>query len=134
MMITKLSYPLKIYIEQHIEEIEQNRIYNSIVSCPWNILKEYIEVLKMIDAPIDFEWTTIKLFQFVSSMFPEGHCAKTDYIDNTQVHHFEFPMQDVNYTKLQKMLIDACPNCLLIHVEHKFPYRTTTIKVKVFNS
>jgi hypothetical protein len=133
-MITKLSYPLKIYIEQHIGEIEQNRIYNSIVSCPWNILNEYIEVLKMIDIPIDFEWTTIKLFQFVSSMFPEGYCEETDYIDNAQVHHFKLPLQDVNYTKLQKMLTDACPNCLLIHVEHMYASRVTTIEVKVFNN
>ena len=133
-MITKLSPELKSHIEEYIEEIEQNRVFHSIIKCPVNILYEYLEVLNQIDIkPIAELNSYIDVALCVASKTAGVcRCSKIEFLHDGSNFEFEIHPQNLDWGLFQKALTRACPQ-YYVHSNIKYEYGLpmTTIQVSI---
>ena len=111
-MITQLSPELKSHIEEYIEEIEQNRINQSIIKCPINILDDYVHVLKQIDIePREELKTYINIACCIGSKIEYGNCYHVEVRSLEDVtYEFETDTTSLlDWDNLQKEIIHVCP-------------------------
>lgn len=131
-MITKLSPELKFHIEEYIEEIDQNRVFHSIIKCPVNILYEYLEVLKQIDIKPMAELNPYidVAICIASKTVGVCRCSKIEFLHDGSNFEFEIPPQNLDWGLFQKALIRACPQ-YYVHSNIKYEYDQpmTTIQV-----
>lgn len=133
-MITKLSPELKSHIEEYIDEIEQNRITQSIIRCPVNILYEYIEVLKQIDVkPSAMLNPYIDVAICVASKtVGVCRCSKIDFLHDRFNFEFDIPPQNLDWELLQKALMKACPQYYVrSNIKYEYGLSMTTIQVEL---
>ena len=111
-MITKLRPELKSHIEEYIEEIEQNRVYHSIINCPLDILNDYISVLKLIDVtPMMALKTYIDIATFIDSNITGRACCTNVILHSLEdvTYEFSIPVQPLNWLKIQEGLSRCAP-------------------------
>lgn len=112
-MITELSPELKSHIEEYIEEIEQNRLNESILKCPLTILDDYVHVLKQIDMEPRVELKTyIDIATYIAATI-EGpaHCSLI-HAEGSDCIMYEFevnPQSFIDWETIQQGLIKLCP-------------------------
>lgn len=136
-MITKLSPELKQHIEEYIEEIEKDNVYNSIIKCPINILNDYIQVLNQIDVqPSVMLKSYIDVACCIGSKIEYGNCY---HIDDLSLDCFTYEFETdttslLNWDELQKELIQACPyhyvQASISHEFFGFPRRTIKVDLQ----
>ena len=111
-MITKLSPELKQHIEEYIEEIEKDNVYNSIIKCPINILDDYIQVLNQIDVqPSVMLKSYIDVACCIGSKIEHGNCYHID-AHSLDCFTYEFETDTtslLSWDDLQKELMCVCP-------------------------
>ena len=111
-MITQLSPELKSHIEEYIEEIEKDNVYNSIIKCPINILDEYIQVLNQIDVqPSVMLKSYIDVACCIGSKIEYGNCYHID-VHSLDCFTYEFEIDTtslLDWDDLQKELMHVCP-------------------------
>lgn len=134
-MITELSPELKYHIEEYIEEIEQNRINESIIKCPLTILDDYVQVLKQIDIVPHTELKTyIDIATYIAATI-EGpaHCSNI-HAKGLECITYEFevnPQSFIDWETIQQDLIKLCPyHYVQTAMSHEFfglPRRTIKV-------
>ena len=133
-MITELSPELKQHIEEYIEEIEQDRINQSIIKCPLKILDDYVHVLKQIDIePREELQTYIDIACCVGAKIEYGNCYHID-VHSSDCFTYEFETDTtslLNWDDLQKELMRVCPyHYVQAAISHEFfglPRRTIKV-------
>ena len=134
-MITKLSPELKSHIEEYIDEIDQNRVFHSILKCPVNILYDYLNILQQIDVKHMEElnpYIDVALC-IASKTVGTCYCSKIELL-HPDGFNFEFEIQPQNlaWGPFQRALIIACPQ---YYVSSNIKYETgqpmTTIQVSM---
>lgn len=138
--MTELRPELKSHIEEYIEEIEQNRINESIIKCPLNILDDYVHVLKQIDMEPRKELKTyIDIATYIAAKI-EGpaHCSNI-HAEGLECITYEFeinPQDVVDWETIQRDLTNLCPyHCVRTAMSHEFfgiPKRTIKVYLQPF--
>lgn len=133
-MITKLSPELKQHIEEYIEEIEKDNVYNSIIKCPINILDDYVQVLNQIDVqPSVMLKSYIDIACCIGSKIEYGNCYHIDALSlDCFTYEFETDTTSLlNWDDLQKELMRVCPyHYVQAAMSHEFfglPRRTIKV-------
>ena len=134
-MTQKLSDKLRQHIKLFAEEINQNRIYHSILNCPLSCLEEYIEVLKRIDlAPNDQLLPYINIAERIAKLIEECYFYEVivNGINNT-TYVFEIPSNQVlpDFSRLQEQLIAACSKDSVSCCVSTTSYGTITLEVNI---
>ena len=133
-MVTKLSPELKSHIEEYIDEIEQNRVFHSIIKCPVNILHDYLNILQMIDTKPMAELNPYIRVALCLASKTVGvcRCSKIDFLHDEFNFEFEIHHQKLNWGLLQKALIIACPqHRVRSNINHEYGRPMTTIQVSM---
>ena len=134
-MITKLSPELKQHIEEHIDEIERDNVYNSIIRCPVNILYEYLEVLKQIDVkPSAMITPYIDVALCVASKTAGVcHCSNIKFLHHDEFNvEFEIPPQNLDWRLFQQSLMKSCPDHYVrSNIKYELGLPMTTIQVSI---
>ena len=110
-MITKLSPELKHYIELNIDDIERGNLITSIIYCPLDIMKDYIDVLKIIDLHIPshlIPFTDVCCCLAGCAKGGQLNCMKIGSIGITETYEFYFPYQLMDYSRIHNKLINCC--------------------------
>ena len=136
-MITELSPELKSHIEEYIEEIEQNRINESIIKCPLNILDDYVHVLKQIDMEPRKELKTyIDIATYLSSKIDGyAHCCNIEVhgLDDVTYEFEVNPQPLIDWETIERDLIRLCPyhyvQCAMSHEFFGLPRRSIKVNV-----
>ena len=139
-MITKLSSALKQHIEEYIDEIEKDNIYNSIIKCPINILYDYIQVLNQIDVQPSVMWKSyIDVACCIGSKIEYGNCYHID-VHSLDCFTYEFETDTtslLNWDNLQEELMRVCPyHHVQATVSHEFfgiPRRIIKVNLQPLN-
>lgn len=133
-MITKLSPELKQHIEEYIEEIEKDNVYNSIIKCPINILDDYIQVLNQIDVqPSVMLKSYIDVACCIGSKIEYGNCYHIEARSLEDVtYEFETDITSLlDWDNLQRDLMRVCPyHYVQAAMSHEFfglPRRTIKV-------
>lgn len=133
-MITELSPELKSHIEEYIEEIEKDNVFNSIIKCPINILDDYIQVLNQIDVqPSTMLNPYIDVAICVASK-TVGTCRCSRIESHHDEFNFEFdvPHQNLDWGLFQRALIRACPQYRVrSNIKYEYGQQMTTIQVSL---
>lgn len=137
-MITKLSPALKEHIEEYIDEIDQNRVFHSILKCPVNILYDYLDILQQIDIKPMAELNPyIDVALCVASKTVGAcHSSKIDFLHDGFNFEFEIHPQNLDWGLLQRALIIACPQYRVrsnIKYEYGLPMTTIQISMQPIN-
>ena len=130
----KLSPELKFHIEKYIDEIDQNRVFHSIIKCPVNILHEYLEVLKQIDVKLMSElYSYVDVALCVASKTAGAcHCSKIEIRHDESNFEFEILPQNLDWGLFQKALIRACPQYYVrSNIKYEYGLTITTIQVSI---
>lgn len=133
-MITKLSSELKSHIEEYIDEIDQNRVFHSIIKCPVNILYDYLNILQQIDIKPMAELNSyIDVAMCVASKTVGScHCSKIDFLHDGFNFEFEMHPQNLDWGLLQKALMNACPQYdIRSNIKYEYGLPITTIQVSI---
>ena len=133
-MITKLSPELKSHIEEYINEIDQNRVFYSIIKCPVNILYDYLNILDQIDVKPMAELNPyIAVAKCIASKtVGTCYCSKIDFLHDGFNFEFEIHPQNLNWGVLQRALIVACPQyCVRSNIKYEYGQPMTTIQVSM---
>lgn len=133
-MITKLGPELKSHIEEYIEEIEQNRVFHSIIKCPVNILYDYLNILQQIDIKPMAELNPYIDVAICIASKTAGvcRCSKIDFLHDGSNFEFEIPHQNLNWGLLQRALILACPQyCVRTNIKYEYGLPMITIQVSM---
>lgn len=135
-MITKLSPELKFHIEEYIDEIEQNRVFHSIIKCPVNILYDYLNILQQI---VDIK-PMAELYPYIdvalcvaSKTAGVCHCSKIEVLHDEFYFEFEILPQNLDWGLFQKALMKACPQYhVRSNIKYEYGLPITTIQVSIF--
>ena len=133
-MITKLSPELKSHIENYIDEIDQNRVFHSIIKCPVNILHDYLNILQHIDIkPMTELYPYIDVALCVASKtVGPCHCSKMQSLHDEFDFEFEMLPQNLDWVLFQKALNKACPyHYVRSNIKYEFGLPRVTIQVEV---
>ena len=133
-MITKLSPELKQHIEEYIEEIEQNRVFHSIIKCPVNILYDYLNILQQIDIkPVAELNPYLDVAKCIASKTSGVcHCSKIDFLHDGSIFEFEIHAQNLDWGLFQRALMRACPQYhVRSNIKYEYGLPMVTIQVKV---
>ena len=136
-MITKLSPELKSHIEEYIEDIEKDNVYNSIIKCPINILDDYIQVLNQIDVqPSVMLKSYIDVACCIGSKIECGNCYHI-HVHSLDCFTYEFETDTtslLDWDDLQKELMRVCPHHhVQATISHEFfgvPRRTIKVNLQ----
>lgn len=134
-MITALSPELKSHIEEYIEEIDQNRVFHSIIKCPVNILYDYLNILQQIDIKPMAELNPyIDVALCVASKTAGiSHCSKIEFLHDSLNFEFEIHPQNLDWGVFQKALMRACPEYHVnSNIKYEYGLPRTTIQVSLF--
>ena len=133
-MITELTPELKSHIEEYIEEIDQNRVFHSIIKCPVNILHEYLDILQQFDIKFVEElnpYIDVALC-VASKTVGSCNCSKVDFLHDGFNFEFEIHHQNLNLGVLQRALIVACPQyCVRSSIKYEYGQPMTIIQVSM---
>lgn len=133
-MITTLSPELKSHIEEYIDEIDQNRVFHSIIKCPVNILYDYLNILQQIDIkPMTELDPYIDVALCVASKtVGVCRCSKIDFLHDGSIFEFEIHPQNLNWELFQKALMRACPQYYVrSNIKYEYGLPMVTIQVSI---
>lgn len=110
-MITNLSPALKNHIELYINDIEKNKLSQSIIYCPPIVLHEYIEVLRQIDVTIPPQLDCfIRITEYLASRFNYFEFKQVELLqDGAEQYDFKLPLTNINYEELVRELQSVLP-------------------------
>ena len=136
-MITELSPELKSHIEEYIDEIEKDNVYNSIIKCPINILDDYIQVLNQIDVqPSVMLKSYIDVACCIGSKIEYGNCYHID-VPSLDCFTYDFEIDTtslLDWDDLQKEIMRVCPyhyvQCAMSHEFFGMPRRTIRVSLQ----
>lgn len=136
-MIPKISPQLKSHIEEYIEEIENENVYNSIIKCPINILDDYIQVLNEIEVqPSVMLKSYIDVACCIGSKIEYGNCYHIE-VHSLDCFTYDFETDTtslLNWDELQKEIIQICPyhyvQCAMSHEFFGMPRRTIRVNLQ----
>ena len=134
-MITKLSPELKSHIEEYIDEIDQNRVFHSIIKCPVNILYDYLNILQQIDVKHMEElnpYIDVALC-IASKTVGTCYCSKIELLHPDEFKfEFETHSQNLDWGLFQKALMKACPyHYVRSNIKYELGLPMTTIQVEL---
>lgn len=133
-MITKLSPELKSHIEEYIDEIDQNRVFHSIIKCPVNILYDYLNILQQIDIKPMAELNPyIAVAECIASKtVGTCYCSKIDFLHDGSIFEFEIHPQNLDWGLFQKALMRCCPQYYVSsNIKYELGLPMTTIQVSI---
>ena len=133
-MITKLSPELKSHIEEYIDEIDQNRVFHSIIGCPVNILYDYLNILEQIDIKPMAELNPYIDVALCVASKTVGVCrsSKIEFIHDGFNFEFEIHPQNLDWGLFQKALMRACPQYYVrSNIKYEYGLPMTTIQVEL---
>lgn len=133
-MVTKLSPALKQHIEEYIDEIDQNRVFHSIIKCPVNILDDYLNILQQIDiTPMEQLNPYIDVAICVASKtVGPCRCSKIESCQNGFKFEFDVLHQNIDWGLFQIALRKACPQYYLrSNIKYEYGLSMVTIQVEV---
>ena len=134
-MITKLNPEVKRHIEEHINDIEQNKVVHSIICCPLDIIEDYVDALNQIGITLKFDYVDIATT--LAKQLHKGRCVETNYRNGRQVYVFKFPFQLFDYPDLERrvnLLSNSQQAYCLERMDTDISLGTTTIEVTAINT
>ena len=133
-MITKLSPELKSHIEEYIEEIDQNRVFYSIIKCPVNILHDYLDILQQFDIKFVEElnpYIDVALC-VASKTVGSCNCSNIEFLHDGFNFEFETHLQNLDWGLFQRALIRSCPKyCVRSNIKYEYGQPMTIIQVSM---
>lgn len=133
-MVTKLSPELKQHIEEYIDEIDQNRVFHSIIKCPVNILYDYLDILQEIDIkPMAELKPYIDVALCVASKTAGVcYCSNVEFLHEGYNFEFEIHPQNLDWGIFQRALMLACPQYRVrSNIKWEYGLPRTTIQVSM---
>lgn len=132
-MITELSPELKQHIEEYIDEIDQNRVFHSIIKCPVDILDDYLNILQQIDiTPMKELRPYIDVAICVASKtVGTCRCSKIEFLHDAFKVEFEVLHQNIDWGVFQIALRKACPQYYVqSNIKYEYGLPMVTIQVE----
>ena len=133
-MITNLGPELKSHIEEYIDEIDQNRVFHSIIKCPVNILYDYLNILQQIDIKPMAELNPYIDIALCIASKTAGccRCSKIDFLHDKFNFEFEIHPQNLDWGLFQKALMGACPQYYVSsNIKYEYGQPMVTIQVSI---
>lgn len=133
-MITELSPELKSHIEEYIDEIDQNRVFHSIIKCPVNILYDYLNILQQIDVKPMAELNPYIDVAICVASKTAGvcRCSKVEFLHDGCNFEFDIHPQNLDWGLFQKALMKACPQYYVrSNIKYEYGLPMTTIQVSM---
>ena len=125
---------LKQHIEKYIDDIEKGNLHTSILYCPLDIMSDYLDILRMIDADIPghlVPYTRVSCY--LASVLNGGrlyNLTVRSIGDETYTFDFPRPSSRIDVKQLNEGITNSCP---YHYVDNDFSmdYATQTVTIKV---